>query len=116
MSSIKKFLGIGLLAVGLVIVFYGLYSSYNIFSAKAPAPQLFTAEPVQVSSDKTGVEAQLQGLLQEQLKGFLPTNSIPQLLNLMSWSIFAGILIFGGGQVAGLGIKLIKWNARGEIH
>jgi hypothetical protein len=33
---------------------------------------------------------------------------LPKLLNLLSWSIFAGILIFAGAQIAGLGIKLIK--------
>lgn len=77
--------------------------------AKTSAPQLFAVEQTQIVSGKTqGIEAQLQGLLQEQLKGLLPAGSIPQILNLMSWSIFAGILIFGGGQIAGLGIKLIK--------
>ncbi|MBI2450227.1 MAG: hypothetical protein HYV47_01675 [Candidatus Nealsonbacteria bacterium] len=109
MNSVKKLIGLILLLAGLAIILYSLYSSYNIFTAKTSAPDIFKFEQVKATPNaQQGVEAQLQNLLQDQLKGLLPTDSIPGLLNLMSWSIFAGILIFGGGQIAGLGIKLLK--------
>lgn len=104
----KRVLGITLLLGGLMIVFYGIYSSYGIFTAKKEAPEIFHAEESKISSAKTGLEAQAQKLLEDQLKTLLPAGSIPQLLNLLSWSIFAGILTFGGGQISGLGIKLLK--------
>ena len=105
----EKFLGLVLLFLGLIIILYSLYSSYNIFNAKNQAPEIFAIEKVKSMSGQTqDIEAQLQNLLQEQLKGLLPAGSVPQLLNLMSWSIFAGILIFGGSQISGLGIRLIK--------
>lgn len=109
MSFVKKILGLALLLGGLTIILYSLYSSYNIFTAKAGAPEIFKTEVA--SSSKSGgqsLEAQLQQMIGEQLKGLMPANSIPQLLNLISWSIFAGLLFVGGGQIAGLGIKLLR--------
>jgi len=38
----------------------------------------------------------------------LPVNFLPRILNLTAWSIFAFILFFGGAQIAGLGIKLMR--------
>jgi len=110
MSAIKKIFGLVLLFVGLAVIFYSLYSSYNIFTAKAEAPEIFTVEEkeeVEVPG-ADDIQAQMQQMISEQLKGMLPAGSIPQLLNLITWSIFAGILIFGGAQISSLGIKLIK--------
>ena len=102
----KKFSGLFLLFLGLVVIFYSLFSSYNVFTAKAAPPEVFKME--ETVSQKSGIEGQMQDLIQEQLKGMLPAGSLSTLLNLMSWSIFAGILIFAGVNISGLGIKLIK--------
>jgi len=109
MNSIKKILGLILLFLGIVIILYTLYSSFNIFTAKTTAPEIFKLE-AQVSSQKgaQGIEAQFQEMIEEQLKGIIPVDSVSTLLNLISWSILAGILIFGGAQISSLGIKLIK--------
>lgn len=105
----KKVLGLILLLGGLAVIIYGLYSSYNIFSAKTSPPEIFVAEKGKtVLPGSQDLQAQMEKLIQEQLKGILPANSITQLLNLISWSIFAGILFIGGGQIAGLGVKLLK--------
>jgi len=100
----KTSFGLILLVLGLIIIFYSLYSSFNIFTAKAAPPEIFKAEP----SAQGTVAGSIQAQIEEQLKGMLPVDSVPTLLNLISWSIFAGILIFAGAQIAGLGIKLIK--------
>ena len=110
-----KIFGWILLLTGLAVIAYSLYSSYAIFISKEPAPEIFRVEEKRVSpsSENTeGPQAQIEQMLQEQMKGMLgqmaPLNSIPQLLNLINWSMLAGILIFGGGKIAGLGIRLIK--------
>lgn len=109
---IKKIIGWALLSIGLIIIFWSLYSSYNIFTAKSEAPEVFkiTEEGAQISQ-KPGtfdVQEQMEEMMGEQLKKMLPTDFLPKLFNLIAWSIFAGILIFGGVQVSNLGIKLIK--------
>ena len=114
--KIKNIIGWVLLVVGLVIVFWVLYSSYNIFTAKVQAPEIFKVpkkEAILPSKEKTpALEAQMEEKMQEiigeQLKGLISVDLIPKLLNLMAWSIFAGILIFGGAQISSLGIKLLK--------
>ena len=85
--------------------------SYNIFTAKAPAPEFFEMPKEEVSAEKgtaQGLEAQFEEMIGEQIRGLIPADSFPQLLNLAVWSMLAFILIFGGTQISSLGIKLIK--------
>lgn len=107
---IKKFFGWFLFFIGLAIIGYSLYSSYNIFTGLKSAPEIFKIEEKKEILIPTGdeLEIKIQKMISEQLKGILPVNAIPQMLNLVTWSIFSGILIFGGAQIASLGIKLLK--------
>jgi len=50
----------------------------------------------------------MEKMIGEQLKGIIPVDTLPKMLNLIVWSILAGLLIFGGAQISNLGIKLIK--------
>ena len=113
MINFEKIIGWTLLFLGIVIIIYTLYFSFNIFTAKATPPEIFKVaqkqEPLPKKEVKPlDIEAQMEKIIGEQLKGMLPTDVLPKLLNLISWSIFAGILIFGGAQISNLGIKLIK--------
>ena len=109
---IAKIAGWLLLLVGLAIIIYGLYSSFGIFTGKTEAPEIFRLDLVKTSKTSKisafGGEIDLSGILGTELDQFLPANSLPKILNLVSWSILAGILIFGGSQIASLGIKLLK--------
>ena len=104
---INKALGIILLFLGLAIILGTLYFSFNIFTAKAAPPQIFKMEN-QAASPSQGFDEQIQEIVSEQLKGLIPVDSITTILNLIAWSIFAGILVFAGAHISGLGIKLIK--------
>ena len=97
---------------GFLIIAWTLLNSYSVFTLKAEVPEFFTVEEQslqQVSGN--GIEEQLQSAIQDQLKGLIPADTLPTVLNLAIWSILAFILIFGGAQIASLGIKLIK-NAK----
>ena len=115
----EKFFGWALLFTGLSVIIFSLYSSYNIFKGKVPPPEVFKIEiktevlpakgtPKIGSQSLEDIKAQMDSVLQEQLKAIIPTESIVKLLNLVSWSIFASILIFSGAQISGIGVKLIK--------
>lgn len=114
--KLTKIFGWVLLIAGIITIIWVLYSSYNIFTAKAAAPEIFKAEEKEaVAPDKGKIpttqaelQKEMEKMIGEQLKGILPVDTLPKLLNLISWSIFAGILIFGGAQISSLGIKLIK--------
>ncbi len=108
MIMIKKTLGTALIIIGLVVIFATLYSSFNIFTGKADAPEIFKTPPAQKSVASQDIQAQLQNMIGEQLKGMMPADSFATFLNLASWSAFASILILGGAQIAGLGVKLLN--------
>ena len=116
-SDLTKIFGWILLVAGVGIIVWTLYSSYNIFTAKAALPEFFkietkeaalTAPKGKILTSPEEIQKQLAEMIAEQLKGILPTETLTRLLNLLVWSILAGILIFGGGQIASLGIKLLK--------
>lgn len=112
MMKLTKIFGWFLLLAGVIIIFWSLYSSYNIFTAKAAAPEIFKVAEKEAALPQQGrvqdLQAQIEKMIGEQLKGMLPADLLPKLFNLIAWSIFAGILIFAGAQIASLGIKLIK--------
>ncbi len=106
----ERVLGFLLLLVGLSVIGYTLFASFQIFSNKAAPPQLFSEERA-AASLKTGakdLQGQIEGAIGDQLKAFIPSSAIPRMLNLLAWSFLASLLILGGTQVAGLGIKLLK--------
>lgn len=112
----KRIIGFVLLTVGVLLISWTAWQSYNIFTAKAEAPLIFKTQASEKISE-TAVGGNLQELLQQQMQQeiqkqvnqLLPADTIPKILNLMSWSILAGILIFAGGTVASLGIKMLKY-------
>ena len=130
MVQTKQIVGWLLLILGVAIIFYSLFSSFNIFTGKTEVPKIFSSsaksyggsaeafgeggksevQKVGLSSGagSLNLEAQMQKIIGEQLKDLIPADTLPKLLNLVVWSIFASILIFGGMQISSLGIKLIK--------
>lgn len=110
-TSFSSAAGWLLLAIGLAIIGWTLVSSYNIFTAKAEAPEFFETAIEEIAAKQDNgvdIQAQMQQMIGEQLKEFLPADTITKFLNLGVWSMLAFILFAGGGKIAGLGIKLIK--------
>ncbi len=107
--NFNKIIGYILLAIGLLIIGLTLYYSYNIFTDRVSAPLIFKNQfSQQKSPGLTQQQLQINDAIEKQLSELLPINAIPKLLNLLSWSVLAGIFIFGGGQIANLGIKMVK--------
>lgn len=111
--NIRGILGWALLAVGVLIIFWALYSSYNIFSGKTEAPQIFSQEIEKETSSQEGasssqMQEEMRKMVADQIENMVPPFFISRILNLISWSIFVGILIFGGSKISLLGIRLIR--------
>ncbi len=112
-NKVKIIIGWFLLAIGVAIIFYSLFSSYNIFTGKAAVPDVFSATGGKTTAqNETGTFGGLdvQKMIGDQLKGLLPNDAITKTLNLAVWGVLAWILIMAGGQIAGIGIKLLKAN------
>jgi len=109
----KKIIGWSLFAIGLLIIFWSLYSSFQIFVQGASAPEIFKtikAEEINPAEGRgnLSLEAIQQQIQQQLVNAFLPLNFLPKILNLISWSLFVGIAIFAGSRISGLGLKLLR--------
>lgn len=105
--KLTKILGLLLLILGLTIILYTIFYSYQIFTGKMPAPVIFDFASAN-SLDIFDLDAQIENIIGSQFQQMIPSGSIAKIFNLVSWSIFAGILIFAGSQIANLGVKLLK--------
>lgn len=119
--KLTKALGLLLLLLGLALIFYGIFSSYQVFTNATQPPTIFVVSPTSTQKPASnGSEAGISGLLGGlvgidvgkvmggEIQKILPADYLPKLLNLLSWSVFTSLLIFASSQVAGLGIKLLK--------
>lgn len=108
-NKTKKIIGWVLLAAGLLIIFSDLYYSINIFTARTAPPSLFGQAVSLEKSQQSGQESfNLQKVVSEQLSNFIPQIHVSKMLNLISWSVFAAILVMIGGKVSFIGISLLK--------
>lgn len=113
--NFQKLIAWVLLLTGIFIIFWTIHSSYNVFTAKTPVPQILKTEEKEILKTKEKTPASLEEFqkevdkaIQEQLKNLIPAKTLTTFLNLIVWSVFCGILIIAGGQISTLGIKLMK--------
>lgn len=113
----KKIVGWLLLTIGVLLIIWGVWSSYEIFTAKKLPYEIFKVPEVEEVSPKQEkspispqeeMEEQMQQVIREQIGAMLPPDFLPKLFNLIAWSIFVGILVFAAGKLSILGINLLK--------
>jgi len=107
----KKTIGWILIASGLLIIALGLCSTLSIFIGKKAPPEVFKME-TPIAADKgsksLSQEELQKEMVSEQIAKIIPEDVVYKTLNLISWSIFATILFFGGGKIATIGISMLK--------
>lgn len=122
----KQIVGWALLILGVILIIWGVWDSYKIFTGQKLAPQIFpyslavqevnkainvispdtkNVKPEQVQQQQ---QQQMQELLQNQIGKMLPPDLLPKAMNLFSWSLFVAILVMAAGKIAMLGIGLLK--------
>ncbi len=109
--SFTKFIGWLTFLAGISIIVFSLYFSYNVLTGKVELPEFFQSQTTQAPTSQQQMfpgQEEIGKLISEQLKGLLPEGTVSKVLNLLVWSILAGVLIFGGSQIANLGIKLLN--------
>lgn len=111
-NKIKKIIGWVLLVVGLLIIFADLYQSINIFTGKVLPPSVFSVKSeAPGGSSAVSSPQDLQRLVSEQISKIIPSDYLSKMMDLISWSIFASILVLIGGKVSMIGIGLLREKA-----
>jgi len=106
-TKINNIIGYVLLVVGLLLILVPLYQTYNIFTGKALPVQVFKKQ-AEISTSQNNNSFDLQQQVQNAMVKVLPVDLINNVLNLASWMILMMILVISGGQIANLGIRLVK--------
>lgn len=105
----NKTLGYSLIFLGIsMIVVVALYS-FLIFTAKAQFPQVFSEAPMS-ELQKQSAQQDIQKMMIEQISGQVKSvfyDFTPRMMNIISWSIFAWIIIMAGGKISQIGKDLL---------
>ena len=102
-----KIIGYVLLIIGILLIAIPLWQTYNIFTGKSMPAQVFMRPQALTVNNNVSV-LDIQGQVQNALIKVIPIDFIDNTLNLVSWLILGWILIYGGGKIAEIGVKLIK--------
>lgn len=103
----NKIIGYVLLAIGLLLIIMPLWQTFNIFTGVSLPAQVFT-RPVALTVNKNVSALDVGGQMQNALINILPIDLINNTLNLTSWLLLMWILIYGGGKIAEIGVKLLN--------
>jgi len=103
----NKIMGYILLIIGVLLIVLPLWQTYNIFTGKSLPAQVFM-KPIPFKVDQNVNPTDIQGQIQNALVKIIPVDSINNTLNLASWLLLMWILIYGGGKIAEIGVKLLK--------
>lgn len=110
--NLGRIFGWILILVGLAIIVAVLYFSYAVFTGKMQTPEVFKYDKIPAAltmpPNQEDIQNSIDEAIQEQIRNIVPSEFIAQLFNLISWSIFAALLIFGGAKISSIGIKLSK--------
>lgn len=108
--AVKQIIGWFFVALGVAIILYSLYNSFQIFNGLKNAPSIFVTQEsiIKNPAESSILPEEIAIQFQQYLKNVMPPSNVNQLLNLISWSIFSWILIIGGSHIANLGIKLVS--------
>ncbi|MDD4661870.1 MAG: hypothetical protein PHG24_01135 [Candidatus Pacebacteria bacterium] len=108
--AVKKTLGWIFLALGIVIILFTTLQTYNYFTGVDVFPELFygAVETQSSSASSDSLNAMMESMLSSQLNSFISKDSITLLLNMTAWSLFAFFMVFAGGKLFELGLKVMK--------
>jgi len=114
-KNMKKIFGWVILIIGILIIVWGIWTSYQIFTGQIPVYEVFIPEASNGTSLTGGginlnlpMEQQMQQIIKDQIGQILPQETLFKFFNLGAWWIFMMILMLGGGKLASIGINLLK--------
>lgn len=121
--NFDKLFGYLLLLLGVGIIVIAVIYSFQIFTGKISAPDVFKKE-ITITQNKTvdpkdltqeNMQNYVSQTVQDSISRILPENFAIKTVNLACWGAFAGIAIFAGGKIGGLGINLITKSKKEEV-
>lgn len=104
-DTLFMILGWILLLGGAAVLIWTLVFSYGIFSGGTEPFALFT--PQEIATEEGSEQEEM---IFRQISQFMPPEHIAMMMNLVAWTLFAGIAVFAGAKASSLGIAILKSN------
>lgn len=96
-----KTVGYALLAAGLVLILWAVYSMYSVYTGATPPPSVVEMNSVTISSPNSTGAPPVQA---ELISG----KESSKLINMGIWFALMTFIASAGGRIGGLGTKLIR--------
>jgi hypothetical protein len=94
--------------LGLIVIAVTIFDTMSYFKAEQEFPQVFVIEEQATAASSGILDNLMSGMVSDQMNSLLGEGTIPKMLNMTAWSLFAFIMIFAGGKIADIGFKLVK--------
>lgn len=115
----------GLIIVGILLIFYALFFSAEVFLLKKEPPEIFQPKELAVTQVVKQEEPETEEETQKEeekeredvkereyiaVKEAQATRDYPieEFFNVISVAIFSGIVIFGGTKIAAIGVSIVS--------
>jgi hypothetical protein len=106
-GKIRIIAGLVLIIIGLLLIILPLWQTYNILTGKTMPSQVFQRpESLKINTNVSAID--IGGQVQNALIKILPIDLVNNTLNLATWLLLMWILIYGGGKIADIGVKLLN--------
>jgi len=92
----EKLIGYILLATGLILIFFSIFSMYSVFTGSSPAPSLIRMNDIKISIPGVGETTLFSG------------DVISNIINMLLWLILMIFIASGGSRIGSLGVKLLR--------
>jgi hypothetical protein len=92
----EKLIGYVLLAIGLILIFFSIFSMYSVFTGSSPAPSLIKVNDIKISIPGIGETTIFSG------------DAISNIINMLLWLILMIFIASGGSRIGSLGVKLLR--------
>jgi hypothetical protein len=92
----EKLIGYILLAIGLILIFFSIFSMYSVFTGSSPVPSLIKVNDIKILIPNIGETTIFSG------------DAISNIINMLLWLILMIFIASGGSRIGSLGVKLLR--------
>lgn len=102
---VNRVLGYVLVFAGLALIAVPLFQVFNVLAANSLPPELIKMPAVELNGGANQMDIQRQ--IEDAFQKAMPLDLIYKTLNAVMWAFLLAVFIFGGKQVALIGVKLL---------
>ncbi|RLG60322.1 hypothetical protein DRN86_02860 [Candidatus Geothermarchaeota archaeon] len=97
-----KMIGYALLATGIILIVFSIYSMYSVFTMASSPPPIFRMDDIKIQ-----ITPPREGQPPSEIV-LVPGDQASNVVNMMLWGLLMFFISSAGAKIGGIGVKLIK--------